>query len=153
MSLVPQDSFDVFMPLRDAMNRLFEESVIGPRVELFTGRTFPIDVYEAQDKQHYVIEAALPGLKPEDVQITVMNDILTIRVTKKSEEKVEKGNYIRQERYEGEMSRSITLPTTIDADKVQATYEHGVLTIHIPRADTAKPKQISISAKEVAGTR
>lgn len=150
MSFVPRDPFDALMPLRDAMNRLFEESFVGPRFEFFAGRTFPIDIYEADHQQQYVVEAALPGLKPKDVQITTRDDTLTIRVAKKHEEKVETGAYVRRERYEGEMSRTISLPTSIDADKVQATYEHGVLTLHIPKTEAAKPKQIPIQVKESA---
>lgn len=153
MTLVPRDPFDAFMPLRDAMNRLFEDSIVGPRLEIFAGRSFPVDIYQTDDQQQYVIEAALPGFKPEEVQITAMNDALTIRVAKSGEEKVEKGSYVRRERYEGEMARTIMLPTTIDPAKVQATYEHGVLTVHVPKTEEAKPQQIPIQPKkETAGT-
>lgn len=62
------------MPPRDAMNRLFEESVVGPRFEILTGRTFSVDIYDVDDQQQYVVEAALPGLKPEDVQVSVTDD-------------------------------------------------------------------------------
>lgn len=153
MSLVSRDPFDALMPLRDAMNRLFEESLVGPRFEFFTGRTFPVNIYETADQQQYVIEAALPGLVAEDVQITAMDNTLTIHVIKKHEEKVEKGTYVRRERYEGEMSRIISLPTSIDASKVQATYEHGVLILHVPKNEAAKPKQIPIRIKEAVGSR
>ncbi|MBE3558839.1 MAG: Hsp20/alpha crystallin family protein [Ktedonobacteraceae bacterium] len=153
MSMVPRDPFDVFMPLREAMNRLFEESFISPRFELLTMRTFPVDVYETEDKQQYVIEAALPGLKPEDIEVTAEDDTVCIRVAKKEETKVKKGTYVRQERYEGAMSRTVVLPTAVDTAKVQATYEHGVLTLQAPKAEAVKPKQIPIRVKEAAGAR
>jgi HSP20 family protein len=102
------------------MSRLFEESFVGPRFEFFVGRTFPLDIYETEDKLSYVIETALPGYKPEEVQITAEGDMLTIRVMKKGEEKVEKAAYVRRERYEGEMVRTVTLPG-IEATKVEAT--------------------------------
>jgi len=153
MSLVPRDPFDAFMPLREAVNRLFEESFIGPRMEFLAGRAFPVDIYETEDRKQYVVEAALPGLKLEDVQVTAKDDALTIQVMKKQEEKVEKGSYVRRERYMGEMSRTLVLPVTIDPEKVQAVYEHGVLTLHIPKTEAAKPKQIPIRVKEVTGAR
>lgn len=148
MSLVPRDPFEAMMPLREAINRMFEESFVWPRFELFTGRFFPIDISETEDKQQYVIEASLPGIKPEEMQITAEGDTLTIRVARKvEEEKKEKGTYVRRERYEGEMTRTVSLPTAIDADKVQATYEHGVLTLRVPKAEGVKPKQIPVKVK------
>lgn len=147
MSIVPRDPFEVFMPLREAMNRLFEESVISPRLELFTGRTFPLDVYETQDGQQYIVEAALPGCKPEDFQITAGTDTLTIQVRQKEERKSEKGAYIRRERYEGEMSRTITFPTGIDSGKIEATYEHGMLMLKVPKVEQAKPVKIAVKVK------
>jgi HSP20 family protein len=82
-----------------------------------------------------------------------MGDILTITYATKGEEKVEKPNYVRRERYAGEMSRTITLPTQIDPEKVQATYDQGVLTVSIPKSEAAKPKQIAVKTKEAAGAR
>ena len=149
MSMMWRDPREAFTPLRDVMNRLFEESFIWPgRLEVFTGRTFPVDVYETNDQQGYVVEASLPGAKPEDISISAMGDTLTIRYATKGEEKVEKPSYVRRERYEGEMSRTITLPTQIQPEKVQATYEHGVLTLQVPKSEAVKPKQIEVKVKE-----
>jgi HSP20 family protein len=153
MSLAPREPFGGLTPLRDAMNRLFEESFIGPRLEFLTSRTFPLDVYETPDRQQYVVEAALPGLKPEDIQITAEGDTLTIRTSKKTEEKVEKGNYVRREFYMGEMSRSVTLPTSIDPNKVDASYENGILSVRIPKAQGAQPKQIPVKVKETVSAK
>ena len=151
MSMIPRDPFEALMPLREAMNRLFEESFIGPRFEFFPARTFPLDIYESEDKQQYVFEAPVSGFKPEEIQVTVEGNTLTIRAAKKEETKAEKGTYMRRERYEGEMSRSVTLPSAIDESRVQATYEHGVLTLRVPKAEGAKPKQIPVQVKETAG--
>jgi HSP20 family protein len=154
MSMMWKDPREALMPLRDAVNRLFEESFIWPgRLEVFTGRSFPVDVYETKDQQGFVIEASLPGAKPEDISISAMGDTLTIHHATKGEEKVEKPNYVRRERYEGEMTRTITLPTQIDPEKVQATYEQGVLKLHVPKSEAAKPKQITVKVKEAAGAR
>ena len=153
MSLIVRDPFETLTPLRDAMSRLFEESFIGPRSELLTSQAFPVDIYETDDQHAYVVEAPLPGTKPEHIQITAVDNTLTIRVAEKQEEKVKKGNYVRRERYEGEMQRAIVLPTTIETQKVEATYEHGVLTLHIPKAEAAKPKQIRVQVRQAIGSR
>ena len=154
MSMLWRDPREALMPLRDAVNRLFEESFIWPgRLEVFTGRSFPVDVYETKDQQGFVIEASLPGAKPEDISISAMGDTLTITYATKGEEKVEKPNYVRRERYEGEMTRTITLPTQIDPEKVQATYEQGVLKLQVPKSEATKPKQIKVKVKETAGAR
>jgi HSP20 family protein len=154
MSMIWRDPREAFTPLREAANRLFEESSVWPeRFEVFTGRTFPVDVYETKDQQGYVVEAAIPGAKPDEISITAIGDALTIRYATKGEEKVEKPNYVRRERYEGEMSRTITLPTKIEPEKVKATYEQGVLRLEMPKVESAKPKQIHVKVKEPAGAR
>jgi HSP20 family protein len=152
MSLIVRDPFETLTPLRDAMNRLFEESFVGPRSELVTSQAFPVDIYETDDQHAYVVEATLPGTKPENIQITAVDNTLTIRVAEKQEGKVKKGNYVRRECYEGERQRAITLPTTIDAQKVEATYEHGVLTLRIPKTEAAKPKQIHVQVRQAIGS-
>ncbi len=87
MSMMWRDPREALMPLRDAVNRLFEESFIWPgRLEVFTGRSFPVDVYETKDQQGFVIEASLPGAKPEDISISAMGDTLTISYATKGEE-------------------------------------------------------------------
>jgi len=146
MSMVWRDPFEAPMSLREAMSRLFEGGSWPERLEAVAGRTFPVDVYESKDQQEYIVEAPLPGAKPEDIVITAIGNTLTIRYATKSEEKVEKPNYVRHERYEGEMSRVITLPGPINPDKIQAKYERGVLTLRVPKAEGAKPKQITVKA-------
>ena len=153
MTLIPRDPFEALVPLREAMNRLLEDSFVGPtRFERFTGRTFLVDLYETEDRQQYVLEASLPGFKPEDLQITAVGDTITIHVGKKEAKKEEKTSYVRRERTEGEMTRSVTLPTAIDPDKIEAAYEHGILKLSIPKAEQVKPKQINIQTKEFAST-
>ncbi len=151
MTLILRDPFEAMMPLREAVNRLFEESFIGPRFEFLTPRTFPVDIYESEDKLHYVIEAALPGFKPEELHITAVGDTLTISAVKKEEEKLAKELYVRQERYTGEMTRTFTLPTVVEVEKIEAVFEHGVLKLYIPKAKEVKPKEIPIKVKELAG--
>jgi HSP20 family protein len=133
--------------LRDVMNRLFEDSVISPRRFAPFGRVFPVDVRETDTD--YVIEAALAGFEPEELQVTALENTVTIQATRKGEQKTERtGKYVRQERYEGEVSRTIGLPGPIDLDKVTATYEQGVLTLHVPKTEAAKVKPIKVQSKE-----
>lgn len=151
MTLIWRDPIEAMMPLREAVNRLFEESFIGPRFALLTPRTFPVDIYESEDKLFYVIEAALPGFKLEELTITAVGDTLTISAIKKEEKLPEKEQYVRRERYTGEMTRFFTLPTVVDVEKVEAVFEHGVLKLSIPRAEKVEPKVIPIKVKELAG--
>lgn len=144
MSIVRYDPFDALTPFREAVNRLLEEGLLGVgRFELF-GRVFPLDIRETRDE--YIVEAAIPGVKPEEMQVTAAGNTLRIQATRKREEKAEKPEkpekaetsekpevYVRRERYVGEMSRVIELPTPIEAAGVTATYQHGVLMVHVPK--------------------
>jgi HSP20 family protein len=146
MSLMRWDPFQELTPLREAMNRLLEESFVGlGRYDLF-GRTPPIDIRETETE--FVIEASLPGMKPEDVQVSATPDQVMIRATKKAEEKAEKSEtYTRQERYVGELNRTITLPKFVKVEDITASYEHGVLTLHVPKAEAPKVKQIPVQVR------
>lgn len=143
----PWQPFESFTPLRDVMNRLLEESFVWPtRLETAYGRAFPLDVYE--DENAYTIEATLPGVRSEDLQISATDTGITIHATVKREERdTKKGAYVRRERFEGEMTRSVTLSAPIDASKVSATYEHGVLKLTAPKAEVGKPKQIQVQVR------
>ena len=104
-----------------------------------------VDVFE--DKESLKIVAELPGLKPEDVKITMENNTLTLRGEKKqvAEEKNERVH--RYERSYGSFERSFALPNTVDAEKVAAAFENGVLTVTLPKAEKAKPREIAVAAK------
>lgn len=149
MSITPRDPFDALMPLREAMSRLFEESFVTPRVEMFSARTFPLDVSESEDKKQYVIEASMAGFKPEEIQVTAEDTTVHIQASKKVEkEHKEKDTYIRRERYANEVDRIVTLPTHIDPNKILASYDNGVLTLQVPKVAETKPKQIQVRVKE-----
>jgi len=145
--------FGELVSLRQAMDRLFEDSFVRSNApwgargwSLGTdGAALPLDVTRKGDALH--IEAALPGIKPDDVQITVENGTLTISAESRdeSEEKNDQGEVLVREIRRGSMSRSITLPTGLEPDKANATFENGVLRLDIPVAETVKPRQIRIS--------
>ena len=147
-NIVRWDPFRDLITLREAMDRLFEESFIRPRIgwpaPLGVG-ALAVDMYETN--QDVVIKSSVPGVKPEDLDITITGDTLTIKGETKTEEKVEKANYIRQERRYGAFCRSLTLPTTIVAEKAKAEFENGVLTLTLPKAEEVKPKSIKVKAK------
>jgi len=147
-NLVRWEPFRDLMSLRAAMDRLFEESVVRPR----TGWLAPVgvealavDVYETDED--IVVKSAIPGIKPEDLNISVTGDTLTIRGESKAEEEVKEENYIRRECRYGSFCRSLTIPTTIVADETKAEFENGVLTLTLPKAEEVKPKAIKVKAK------
>jgi HSP20 family protein len=104
-----------------------------------------VDMYETD--QDVVVKSAVPGIKPDDIDITITGDTLTIKGETKAEEKVEETNYIRQERRYGAFARSLPLPTAIVAEKAKAEFEDGMLTLTLPKAEEVKPKSIKVKAK------
>lgn len=149
-NLVPWEPLREMMSLRDAMNRLFEESVLRPGVlgsEGGTGVGAPLDVYETGDE--IVLKASVPGLRPEDIDVSITGDVLTIKGEYKTElESDQQRNYLRQERRFGSFCRQLTLPSAIDANKVNATFENGVLTLEMPKREEVKPKSVKITPKK-----
>ena len=147
-NIVRWEPFRDLITLREAMDRLFEESFIRPRVGWMAplgAGALAVDMYETD--QDVVIKSSVPGVKPEDLDITITGDTLTIKGETKAEEKVEKANYIRQECRYGAFRRSLTLPTTVVAEKAKAEFENGVLTLTLPKAEEVKPKSIKVKAK------
>ena len=146
MTIVRRPSrFGELMTLRSAMDRLFDEDFFRPFQGLSTweGPGLPLDV--TTDDDALTVEAALPGIKPEDVDITIENGTLTITGKTQEARKGDEGSYLVQEIRRGTFSRSITLPNGLEPDKAEATFEHGVLKLRIPKAEQMKPRQIKIS--------
>jgi len=142
---------DAFAPLREAVSRFMEGSLGGPERAVFMlGRMFPVDIFEAPEE--YVIEASLFGIRPENVHITTTGNTLTIRAGQKAAKPSADGIYLRRERFEAfvpDVGRTITLPGHINPDKVNAEYEHGVLTIHVGKDEEIKDHKIPLKVKEV----
>ena len=147
MTLVRRPSpFGELLSLRQAMDRLFEDTFVRPRGVGFAsldGGALALDVTSTADA--LVVEAALPGVKPEEVDITVANGTLTIRAVIASERRDGEGKYLVQEIRRGEVARSVALPSGLEPDKANATFENGALTLRIPKAEQVKPRQIRIS--------
>jgi HSP20 family protein len=133
------------LTLRQAMDRLFDDDYRPSRWLSggLDGPALPLDV--TTDADHLTIEAALPGIKPEDVDITVENGTVTISGRTAEERKAEDGSYVVQEIRRGSFSRSVTLPNGLEPDKANATFENGILRLEFPKAEQVKPRQIKIS--------
>ena len=133
------------MTLREAMDRLFDDAFTRP-FSLRDGWSAPaIDMYQTDDE--IVVKAALPGIKPEDVQINITGEVLHIKGDMKYEDgQKEKAWHMREQRW-GAFERSVALPTDVVADKARAEFENGVLIITLPKEEEVKPKTINIQAK------
>src|SRR5271165_2987748 len=128
-------TFGRLASLQDELDRLFESPL--------TAWSPVLDVRE--DVDNFVVRAELPGLKREDIDVSLHDGALVIAGERKAE-KVEEGVEVhRQERYYGKFQRALTLPTPVAADKIKAQYKDGVLTVTLPKVEEAKPKQIDIS--------
>lgn len=132
--------------LQDRINRMFWEAFPEPRGEddeVSLGTWYPaVDIHETDTA--IILEAELPGLKKEDIDIEIRENILTLKGERKDNKEIKEQNYYRQERRSGKFSRSITLPAVIDPEKVAASYKAGVLEVKIPKPEEQKPTQIDI---------
>ena len=149
MSLIRWRPTRDLLSIRDEVNRLFDNFFTGVperRRDLLEGEWAPsVDIAETDND--VVVTAELPGVKQDDVDITIADDVLTLKGEKKEEKEVKEKNYHRIERSYGSFQRSVSLPAGVQADKAKATYKDGVLHITVPKAEEAKPKQIKIDVE------
>ena len=140
------DPFREVEQMRNVMDRIFEDS-FGPRRRLSVEPgvySLAIDVVEKEDA--FIVKASVPGMNPDDLEITLTDGVLTIKGETKYEEEVDEGNFHMRERRFGQFMRSISLPTNVKTDAVEADYDKGVLTLTLPKADEVLPKRISVRA-------
>ena len=130
--------------LRDEIDRLFEEPLSGlaRTSQLLSGWTPALDLHE--DKDNFVVKIEVPGMKKEDIEVTLHEGSLSISGERKGEEKFKDADAYRSERFFGHFQRTVTLPAPVAADKIKAQYKDGVLTVTLPKAEEAKPKQIDV---------
>lgn len=145
-NLIRWEPMREMMTLREAMDRLFDDAFTRPLSMGAVSSVLPaIDLYQTEDE--VVVKAALPGLKPDEVQISITGDVLTLRGEfKQGAEKKEATWHVREQRY-GSFERSVMLPSVVQTDKAKADFENGILTVTLPKAESVKPKTISIKAK------
>jgi HSP20 family protein len=139
------DPFREFAQLQDRINRVFSDAYSRNDEGLMTSGAWvpPVDIYQNGDHE-VVLKAELPDMTREDIDITVDKGTLTIKGEKKLSNEVKEEQYHRIERRYGSFSRSFALPATVDAAKVGAEYKNGVLTVHLPLREEAKPRQIKV---------
>ena len=135
------------MVLQDRMNRLFEDAGRGIRRNEEPASTTiwspAVDIYETDGE--IMVQAELPGMDRKDISLHLENNVLTIRGDRQFKKETKEDNYHRIERSYGAFSRSFSIPTTVDEDKIRADYKDGVLKIALPKKEQAKPKQIQIA--------
>jgi HSP20 family protein len=143
--IVRWEPFREMESLRDAMERMFEERTFRPPVPFGGPDSLSVDMWETDD--NVVVRTAIPGVKADQIDVSVTGDTLTIRAETKEEEEVKRENYLRRERRFGSMCRSVTLPGGLETEKAEADYEGGVLTLTFPKAEEVKPKSIKVTSK------
>ncbi len=134
------------MTLREAMDRLFDDAFTRPINNMSGSSGIPaIDLYQNEDE--VVVKASLPGLKSEDVHISVTNGVLSLSGEFKQDEETQESTYHIREHRHGSFERSLTLPVDVETDKAKADFKDGILTITLPKSEAVKPRTISIKAK------
>jgi HSP20 family protein len=143
------EPFRAMTTLQDQINRVFSEALDRRGDEsTLTAWAPPVDIYETESE--LVVKADLPDVDPKDLDIRVENNILTIRGERKFEKSVAEDNYLRVERSYGTFSRSFSLANTVNTESIRAEYNNGVLTLHVPKREEAKPKQIKVNVESSA---
>jgi HSP20 family protein len=142
------DRFDPFremMTLRDAMDRLLQQSISGTGQLLSTMRpdSIPMDVVERDEA--FEVRAAIPGVKPDDVEVVVQGERLTVRAEVRGEQEQRGDNWLMREHRSGTLQRTITLPSPVSSDSTEARIENGILTLRLPKLQEARPRRIAVS--------
>lgn len=149
MNLVRWEPYHELANLRQTVDRLFEDGFTWPyrlSPAFDQGLTLAIDVYESENELG--VKVPVPGVRPEELAVSVTDNTLTIKGETKVEEETERENYLRRECRHGAFARSLTLPAGLDTDKVEASLDDGILTLTIPKAEEAKSKVIKVKAKK-----
>ena len=153
MSIVRYDPFRDLRTLQEEVNRLFSTNLTRGFGEEGIGRGAwnpSIDIYENKDQ--IVLEAELPGMNPDDVELTVENNVITLRGERQFEKKDDADNYHRVERSYGSFTRSFTLPQTVSAEGANAEYKNGVLRVTLPKREETKARRIQVSGESGASS-
>jgi len=149
MTMIKYDPFRELRSLQDEVNRLFNTGVSRSEngEDIMRGAWSPsVDIFENKDK--IVLEAELAGMKPEEVDISIENNIITLKGERKFEKTEDKDNYHRVERSYGSFVRSFTLPRTVVSDEAEASFNNGVLSVTLPKREEAKARKIEIKGVE-----
>jgi HSP20 family protein len=152
-NLTRWDPFNELQSMRSAMDRLFESGFgrvaapFRPGGDELAPGNLALDVIE--NANEFVVSASVPGIDPKDIEITIEDNVLTIRGESKQETKQEEGNYLRRELRWGAVERSLRIPPTVDAERAEAAFEHGLLRLTLPKRAESRPKTIKVTPKAV----
>lgn len=141
------DPFREMLTLRRAMDRMFDRALDTDTAWQPVTWDLALDV--AENKDEFLVKASIPGINPDDLEITYTDNVLTIKGETKEEKEIKEDQYHLRERRFGSFARSLTLPTRVKGDAIEARYEAGVLTLRLPKVEEAKPKKISIHVPKV----
>lgn len=148
MNIVRYDPFREIRSLQNEVNRLFSGATTE-RDDMLSGEWMPrVDVFE--NEHNLVLEAELPGMKREDFDLSIENNVLTLKGERKFEKKDERDNYHRIERAYGSFTRSFTLPSTVTAEGAKAEFKNGVLNVSLPKREETKARKIEIIGDDIA---
>ncbi|MFQ6003024.1 MAG: Hsp20/alpha crystallin family protein [Candidatus Zixiibacteriota bacterium] len=146
MAITRWRPFRDLLSIQDEMNRLFDDFFGRPVTRpTWTEEVWSPYVDVSETKDNVIVNAEIPGMSKDDVKVSVQDNVLTLSGEKKQEKEEKDANYHRIERSYGSFSRSFTLPTSVQPDKVKATYKNGILKITLPKTEEVKPKEIPIS--------
>ena len=150
MNIYKHNKFQDLLSLQGELNQLFNSvfsSADGNTDQIMRGAWNPlVDIYETQN--NIIVEAELPGMKPEDVEVSVENNTLTLRGERHFEKKADGNNFYRVERSYGSFSRSFTLPPTVTSENATAEFQNGLLKLTLAKREEAKPRRIEITSAE-----
>jgi len=147
-NLVRWEPMRDLMSLRDEMDRMVEERFFRPLATMapWAEASMAVDMYDTEDT--VVVKTVLPGVKSEDIEISVAGDTVTIKAEVKEEKEIKRESFLRRERRYGSCCRSVTLPGGLDTAKAEADYSDGILTLTFPKAEEVKPKTIKVKTAE-----
>lgn len=137
------DPFRDITTLRDEMNRLFNRTV-GDGTSSGSAWTPAVDIFDTD--QAIVLRAELPGLTPEDIDIEIDDNVLSLKGERRFQDELEEGRYYRLERAYGHFQRNVALPQGVKADEISASFDNGVLSVRVPKADEVRPRKIAVAA-------
>jgi HSP20 family protein len=147
-NLTNWDPLREMMTLRSAIDRMFDSSLASSNPLGWRQMNWDLALDVAETEDEFIVKASLPGVNPEDIDVTYDSNVLTIKGEIRKDEEIEEERYHRRERRFGSFSRSISLPSSVKGEKVEASYETGVLTLHLPKSEEAKPKKIKVHSSE-----
>ena len=154
MALARWSPWGELFNLHDQMDQLFNQTLTQTLMPAGTQTvSLPLDI--RQNDEAYFIEASVPGFSPDEVEVTLDENVLTIKGEHKTEKGETKGGYVRRERRETSVFRQVGLPSEVKADQITASFENGILTVQVPRAQKAQPRRIEVSSggqKVIEGT-